>query len=493
MIVLALFIGFALFWLVHRIKTGGFQSIANNVLHRAEMECESKNKACELALQEKTFSHKQKLEKQIQELQQKQAKCEKELKTLQQERQELEKNKQLHEQAVAKLKKESAKISTTRKQLRAQLEKVAKISPDEAKEQLMQKVQGEIGTFLRHAKEEMEEEAEKVATKILTTTINRIALPFVSEATVTTVTLPSDDMKGRIIGREGRNIRLLEQLTGVNYLLDETPNAVVISSFDPKRKLIAKNALQALIRDGRIHAARIEEIVTKCQNDFDKLIRQAGEKAAFKAGVLDLHPELLKLLGELSLRYSHGQNLLDHSVEVSLLMSIMASELKLNMDLAKRMGLLHDIGKASSHEYPGSHSIIGHNLAIKHHESQEVANGIGSHHNEMSPLTIEATLLNVADTLSAARPGARSEAIEHYVKRLEKMESICSEHESVEKAYALQAGREVRVIVQPDRVSDDAAAALARTLVKKLEQELSFTGKIKVTVIREKKITDYAS
>ena len=307
-----------------------------------------------------------------------------------------------------------------------------------------------------------------------------------------TVSIPNDEMKGRIIGREGRNIRSLEQATGVNIIIDDTPGAIVLSGFDPIRLQVAKMALADLVHDGRIHPTRIEEVVEKAKLNIDKIIKKHGEDAALRAGIMNLHPDLIKLLGKLKFRYSYGQNVLDHSLEVAHLMGIMAAELGLDVNLAKRMGLLHDFGKAVSHEIEGPHAIIGHDLALKYGESAEVANGIGCHHGEMPSLTIEASLCSAADAISASRQGARSEFVEEYIKRLKKLEDLAHEFPGVEKAYAMQAGREVRVVVLPDQVDDDGIITLARDLTKRIESELNYPGKIKVTVIREKRIVEYA-
>jgi ribonuclease Y len=299
-------------------------------------------------------------------------------------------------------------------------------------------------------------------------------------------------MKGRIIGREGRNIRALERETGINFIIDDTPGAVVLSGFDPVRKHIAKMALTELVQDGRIHPTRIEEVVEKATLNVHKQIKQYGEDAALRAGAMNLHPELINLLGKLKFRYSYGQNVLDHSLEVSHLMGLMAAEMGLDIRLAKRIGLLHDVGKAVTHEIEGSHAIIGHDLALKYGESKEAANGIGCHHHEMPPLTIEADLCSAADAISASREGARIEAVEEYIKRLKKLEDMAAEYPGVDRAYAMQAGREIRIVVLPNEIDDAGVINLARELTKRIEQELSYPGKIKVTVIREMRVVEYA-
>jgi ribonuclease Y len=299
-------------------------------------------------------------------------------------------------------------------------------------------------------------------------------------------------MKGRIIGREGRNIRTLERETGVNFIIDDTPGAVVLSGFDPVRLYIAKTALTELLADGRIHPTRIEEVVAKARETVKKKIWQYGEDAALRANLMNLHPELITLLGKLKFRFSYGQNVLEHSLEVSHILGMMAAELNLDVSLAKRIGLLHDIGKAVTHEVEGSHAIIGYDLALKYGESQKVANGIGCHHREMEPITVEGSLCGAADAMSASRPGARIEALEEYIKRQHKLEEIAMAFPGVDKAFSLQAGRELRLEVLPEMIDDDGAINLARDLSKKIEQEIHYNGKIKVTVIREKRVVEYA-
>ena len=342
-------------------------------------------------------------------------------------------------------------------------------------------------------KSELEQNVTKEAASILATAINRMALPCVSETAITTLSLPNADMKGRIIGREGRNIRALEEATGVNIVIDDTPNAVVISGFDPVRKHIAKAALSELIQDGRIHPTRIEEAVIKATAAVEKEIVELGRSAGAEVGVLNLAPELITLLGKLHFRYSYGQNGLQHSIEVGLIMGSIAAELQLDIALAKRMGLLHDIGKSLSNEVEGSHAIVGYEMAMKYGESEDVATGIGCHHDEMAPTTIEASLVSAADAISGGRPGARNEDVEKYLRRIRKLEEISCQYEGVEKAYAMQAGREIRVIVAADKLNDAQTMNLARKLAYKIEDELTYPGKIKVTVIREKRAVEYAT
>lgn len=378
----------------------------------------------------------------------------------------------------------------------AQLEATAALTPAEARQQILTQVGLEVqrdqAALIRRAQQQAIEEADTQAARIICTAINRLAVPCISENSITTVSLPSDDIKGRIIGREGRNIRLLEQATGVNFIVDDTPSAVILSGFDPIRKQIAKLALTELVIDGRIHPTRIEEAVDRAKETISKQIRHHGEDAAFRIGAIDLHPELIQLLGRLKFRLSLGQNILEHSLEVAHLMGLMAAELKLDEALAKRIGLLHDIGKAVSHEIPGSHATVGYDLALKYGESEAVANGIGCHHGEMEPKTVEGSLCSAADALSASREGARSEAADAYIRRSRDLERIAIEFAGVDEAYALHAGRELRVVVQPKLVDDAAALCLAKDLSHAIEKRLAYPGKIRVTVLRETRAVEYA-
>lgn len=377
-----------------------------------------------------------------------------------------------------------------------ELEKLSCMTATEAKDLLLSKQEREVrqdaAQMTRRIMKEAEDDAENSARRIIATAINRYGAASSSEASITTVSLPSDEIKGRIIGKEGRNIKALEMATGMNFLIDDTPGAIVISGFDPIRKQIAKLALGELIQDGRIHPTRIEEVVEKSKETINKQIKSFGEDAAFRSGVIGLHPEIITLLGKLKLRYSLGQNVLDHSLEVSHLMGVMALELGLDASLARRIGLLHDMGKAVTHEMEGTHAMIGHSLALRYGESELVANGIGCHHGEIDPKTIEASLCSAADAISGSRPGARVEAVEHYIKRLAKLETIAEDIFGVEKAYAMQAGREVRIFVQPEQIDDNGLINIAREVAKKINQNLAYPGKIKVTVIREKRAVEYA-
>ncbi len=376
------------------------------------------------------------------------------------------------------------------------LQKVSGMTKDEARAVLLKRLEDEVkqeaAHMIRRVEEEAKEKADKEARKIIGLAIQRCAAEHAVETTVSVVNLPNDEMKGRIIGREGRNIRALEVATGIDVIVDDTPGAVILSGFDMVKREIAKIALERLIQDGRIHPGRIEEVVEKVKKDVENSIKEEGEKALFDTGLHGMHPELIKLLGRLKYRTSYGQNVLQHAKEVAHLMGVMASELRLDFTLAKRIGLLHDIGKAVSHEVEGTHARIGAELVKKYGESDNIAHAVEAHHQEIEPKTLLAVLVQAADAISATRPGARRETLETYIKRLEKLELIADSFKGVEKAYAIQAGREVRVIVQPDKLTDAQAAVLARDITKKIEEGLEYPGQIKVTVIRETRAIEYA-
>ena len=378
----------------------------------------------------------------------------------------------------------------------SELERIADLTREDAHKELLDKVRGEVtheaATIIRESEQQVRAECHKTAQEILSLAIQRCAADHTAEVTVTSVHIPSDDLKGRIIGREGRNIRTFEQVSGVNLVIDDTPETVVLSSFDPVRRETARVALENLIADGRIHPARIEEMVEKAKREVDATIKAEGERAVFETNVHGLHPELIKLLGRMRYRTSYGQNVLNHSIEVSHLAGLIAAEIGADVTQAKRAGLLHDLGKSIDHEVEGSHVQIGVELARKYRENEDIVHAIEAHHNDVEPRTIVACIVQAADAISAARPGARRENLENYIKRLEKLEEVTSSFPGVEKSFAIQAGREVRIMVAPDKVSEDQMVLLARDIAKKIEEELEYPGQIKVNMIRETKVIEYA-
>jgi ribonuclease Y len=396
-----------------------------------------------------------------------------------------------------KLERKELEYSEMIEEQKRQLEKISGLTVDQAKELLIRAMENEArhegAKFIKRIENETKEQADKKAKKILATAIQRYAGDFVAERTVSVVQLPSDEMKGRIIGREGRNIRALEAATGIDLIIDDTPEAVILSGFNPVRREIARISLMRLISDGRIHPARIEDVVKKVEQEVDMAIKEAGEQAAFDLGVHGIHNELIKFIGRLKFRTSYAQNVLQHSVEVGFLSGIMASELGLNVKMARRMGLLHDIGKAIDHEVEGPHAVIGSTVAKKFGESPKVVHAIAAHHEDVPPESVYALLVQAADGLSGARPGARKELLENYIKRLEDLENIANSFKGVANTYAIQAGRELRVIVESKQISDEESIMLSRDVVKKIEESLTFPGQIKVTVIRETRAVEYAN
>jgi ribonuclease Y len=396
----------------------------------------------------------------------------------------------------AELEKERAALVDTRQELERSLEQIAGLSAGRAKQLLLKQVEEQAkhdaARRIRQIEEETKRDAERRVRNILSVCMQRLAAGHAAETTVSVVQLSADDMKGRIIGREGRNIRALENLTGVDFIIDDTPGAVVLSGFDGVRREIARLTLEKLLQDGRIHPARIEEMYYQAKSELEGHIVEMGEQAVFDAGVQGVHPELIKLLGRLRFRTSYGQNVLAHSIEVSRLGAMMAEELGASARTARRAALLHDIGKAVTHEVEGPHALVGGELARKYGESEAVAHAMEAHHNEVEPQTIEAVIVQAADALSGARPGARGESLEQYVKRLRDLEQIATRHKGVDKVYAMQAGREIRVMVAPGAIDDDAATALSYEIAREIEKELEYPGQIKVTVIRESRAVEYA-
>lgn len=394
------------------------------------------------------------------------------------------------------LDRERERVAALQNEQMRKLEAISGLTADQARRELFTLLENEVkrdsALQLKRIEDELKEQSEKKAKWIIGEAIQRCAADHVAETTVSVVALPNEDMKGRIIGREGRNIRALENATGINVIIDDTPEAVILSGFDPVRRQIARLTLERLIQDGRIHPARIEEMVEKVSEEMARTIKERGEQSCFESDVHGLHPEIVKLLGRLSFRTSYGQNVLQHSQEVAHLAGIMAAELGINVQEAKRAGLIHDIGKALTHEVEGSHAVLGHDLAKRYGENDIIANAIGAHHNEMTMDSLISVLVQAADALSAARPGARSETMQNYIKRLEQLEEIADHFPGVEKAFAIQAGREVRVVVEPDKISDAEASMLARDIARKVEAEMTYPGQIRVTVVRETRAVEMA-
>ena len=473
---------------------------AKKIIEEAKKEAESKKKEAILEAKEEVHRLRTDFEKESRERRNEVQRLER--RTIQRE-ESLDKKSAVLEKKEEILNKKQQEVEILEASIqglytkqREELERLSGLTSDEAKQILLDEVRKEIkheaAVMIKEVEQKAKEEADKKAREIITYAIQRCAADHVAESTVHVVSLPNDEMKGRIIGREGRNIRALETLTGVDLIIDDTPEAVILSGFDPIRREVARIALEKLIVDGRIHPARIEEMVEKAKKDVDNDIKEEGEQATFETGVHGLHIEILKLLGRLKYRTSYGQNVLKHSVEVAYLAGLMASELGMDPTLAKRCGLLHDIGKAVDHEVEGPHALIGAELTKKYHESPMVVNAIAAHHGDVESQSLEAVLVQAADAISAARPGARRETLEAYIKRLEKLEEIANSYEGVEKSYAIQAGREIRIMIKPEDIDDAGAIEVARDIVKRIESELEYPGQIKVNVIRETRAIEYA-
>ncbi|MGN0144582.1 MAG: ribonuclease Y [Clostridium sp.] len=481
-------------------KVESLENEAKEVLKRAERDAESKKKEAILEAKEELHRLRNDFDKESRERRNEIQRLERRViqreEALDKKGELLENKEQTINEKMLELDQVEAKVQELYDERKAELERVSALSSEEAREILLDETRKEIthdaALMIKEIESKAKEEADKRAREIITTAIQRCAADHVSETTVHVVALPNDEMKGRIIGREGRNIRTLETLTGVDLIIDDTPEAVILSSFDPIRREVARMALEKLIVDGRIHPARIEEMVERATKDVENSIKEEGEQAALETSIHGLHPELIRLLGRLKYRTSYGQNVLKHSIEVSYLAGLMASELGLDVTLAKRAGLLHDIGKAIDQEQEGPHALIGGDLAKKYHESPLVVNAIAAHHSDVEMQSLEAVLVQAADAISAARPGARRETLEAYIKRLEKLEEIANSYEGVEKSYAIQAGREIRIMVKPEKVDDVGTIELAHNLVKSVEEQLEYPGQIKINVIRETRAVDFA-
>ncbi len=469
---------------------------ADSLLKEAQLHCKAEVLKAREEFESSTKARREELNALDNRIAQREANLDRKVALLDKKEHAIEQSESEIAKQTQELARDREQINVMRQEEKANLQRVAGMTLDEARRTLMARVEGEVhadvGGLIRRLQEEAKDTAEREAQKIVSLAIQRYAASHASEVMTSTVALPSDDMKGRIIGREGRNIRALEAATGVNLLIDDTPEAVVVSGFDPVRREVARLALERLILDGRIHPARIEEVVTKTREEMDERIREAGEEAAYQVGVPGMDPELLRTLGRLKFRSSYAQNVLMHSIEVAQLMGMMAGELGLDMALAKRIGLLHDIGKALDHDIEGSHARIGADLLRRLGEPAVVINAVAAHHEEVPGESLYAILAAAGDAISAARPGARSETTEIYVKRLEKLESIANGFPGVERSYAIQAGREVRVVVVPEKVNDGDAVVMARNICRKIESDLQYPGQIRVTVVRETRAVDYA-
>jgi ribonuclease Y len=476
--------------------TQNAQREAENMVKEAKIEAKDLLFQAKSELEAKEKEKRNEIQTADRKLHQREEALERKVSQFDKRDEEMRRREQALKRQEESLAKQTADCDQAIKEHRVALEQVAGITTEEAKRQLLSEIETEArhdaALLTKRILDEAKEVADRDAREIVTRSIQRITRDYVNEATISVVPLANDGMKGRIIGREGRNIRALEAATGVDLIIDETPEAVIVSGFDPLRREVAKIALERLMQDGRIHPTRIEEVVEKVKGDLDKLMRDEAEKVIFEVGLSDFHPEIVKLLGRLKYRTSYGQNNLYHAREASYICGIMASELGLDVKLSKRGALLHDIGKVVSHEEEGTHAMLGAEMAKKYGESELIVNAIAAHHEQVEPLCPEAVLVAAAEALSAARPGARRETLEAYVKRLEKLESLATGFSGVDKAYAIQAGREVRVIIRQGELSDTEGFALSRDLAKKIEQELTYPGQIKVTVIRENRFIEFA-
>lgn len=492
--------GFFLRKLLAEARIASAEEAARNIVEEAKRQAEAHKREARVELKDELHQLRVQAEKEIKEQRQELTQLENRLLSREEALNELQKDLARREQSVsdreAHYRRKLEEVEANLAEQQRKLEEISGMTREQAAELLLKRTEEEVrhdmAKLVRAMEEEARHEGERRAKEILSVCIQRTAASHVADATVSVVPLPSDDMKGRIIGREGRNVRTLENLTGVDFIVDDTPEAVVLSGFDTVRREIARLTLSKLVADGRIHPAKIEEMYTKAREEVEKEIQEAGEQAVLEANVHGLAPELMRLLGRLKFRTSYGQNVLAHSLEVAHLAGMLAHELGVNAKIAKRAGLLHDLGKAVDHEVEGSHAMIGANLARRYGESEAVTHIIEAHHYEIEPKSIEAVLVAAGDAVSSARPGARREALETYVKRLEALERIADSKPGVEKAYAIQAGREIRVLVKPEEIDDDEAALLCREIAREIEQELDYPGTIRVTVIRESRAIEYA-
>ncbi len=473
---------------------------AEKIVDEAKKKAEAEKKEKVILAKEEIQKEKAELDQEIKERRAEAQRQEKRLmqkeETLDKKMDNIEKKEVQIAEKVNELEKERAELDNFKERQIEQLEKIAGLSREDAKQYLLATLKETLthdsAVMIRDIESKAKDEANKKAKEIITYAVQKCAADHTSETTVSVVPLPSDDMKGRIIGREGRNIKTLETLTGIDLIIDDTPEAVIISGFDPIRREVARIALEKLVTDGRIHPARIEEMVEKAKVELESIIKEEGERASIETGVIGLHPDIIKLIGKLKYRTSYGQNVLNHSIEVSQLAGIMAEELGFDSKLAKRAGLLHDIGKSIDHEMEGTHVEIGVDILKKYKENDAVINAVQAHHGDTEPKTMEAVLIQAADAISASRPGARRETLETYIKRLEKLEEIATSFEGVEKSFAIQAGREVRIIVKPENVTDDQMTVMARDIAKRIEDEMDYPGQIKVNVVRETRAIEYA-
>ena len=499
-IAIGVFLGMFLRKKVAESKIQSAEQEAKRLVDLAKIEAENMKKEEIIKAKEEIMKDRTELDKEIKE---RRSEVQKQESRMIQKEENLDKRSDNLEQKEKNLEKEYESIELQKKEINElfekesqELQRIAGLSKEEAKKYLLNQLEKEISTekakLIRDLNQKAKEESNKNAKEIITYAVQKCAADHTSETTVSIVNLPSDDMKGRIIGREGRNIKALETLTGIDLIIDDTPEAVILSGFDPLRREVARIALEKLIDDGRIHPAKIEEMVEKAKEEVAQTIKEEGERACIEAGVIDLHPDLVNILGKLKYRTSFGQNVLKHSIEVSNLARIMAEELGLDSTLARRAGLLHDIGKALDHDMEGTHVQIGVDLLKKYKENAKVINAVEAHHEDVAPETMEAVLIQAADAISASRPGARRETLENYIKRLETLEQIAESFDGVDKSFAIQAGREIRIIVKPEKVNDNQMTVLARDVAKKIEAEMNYPGQIKVNIIREMRVTDYA-